>query len=78
MWTEEPLPTVHTYSDVTVGPYNGKEVVELHFVAPGTDNWIVVDRATAARLINQLRRALDDSYNEAISNRPGGSDDYGN
>lgn len=78
MWTEEPLPVVHTFSHVTIGPYNGKEVVELHFVGPGTDNWIVIDRATAARLINQLRRELDNSYNDAINNRPGGSDDYGN
>lgn len=66
-----PAPVIHTYSDVTVGPHDGKSVVELHFVGWQTDTYVVVDRATAARLINQLRRELDKEYNDRINERYG-------
>ena len=64
------------------GTFNGSSVeiqanvVSILFTAVNHERRITIDRATAARLINQLRRALDDDYNRAINERPGGSDDY--
>ena len=69
-------------SKVRIGEhyYTKKSVVELKFEELDDGNvhttTVVVDRATASRLINQLRRALDDDYNRSINERPGGSDDY--
>lgn len=56
---------IHTSSEVRAGTnYEGAEVVELRcFYFDGAkssrSSVTVVDRATAARLINQLRRVLD-------------------
>lgn len=56
---------VYYWSEVQTGiNWEDKSVVELRFTSQITDKTynssvVVVDRATAARLINQLRRALD-------------------
>lgn len=62
-------------SEVRIGDYwEGGRAVELRFWDQTTDKTqynakIIVDKATAARLINQLRRALDDDYNRVINER---------
>lgn len=66
---------VHISSEARVGKnYEGTPVAELTFYYQNANrrdtSTIVVDRATAARLINQLRRALDEDYNRAINERP--------
>ena len=50
-----------TYSEVKAGPNSeGKPVVKLRFEdGQNSAAVVVVDRATAARLINQLRKELD-------------------
>ena len=51
---------VHYHCDVLVGPnWEGKNVVEMRFTSGKDSSTVVVDRPTAARLINQLRRGLD-------------------
>lgn len=61
---------VHYHSDVLIGPNNyGETVVEIRFTSGKGTNSVVIDRATASRLINQLRRGLDDDYNQAINER---------
>lgn len=73
---------VYISADVRCGVnWEKRNVVEiqLHLAtnANRTDSTtVVVDRGTASKLINQLRRALDDSYNQSINERAGGSDDY--
>lgn len=67
---------IHISSEVVAGQnYEGQGVVQMKFHYPtssktNSSSTIVVDRATAARLINQLRRALDEDYNRAINERP--------
>ena len=51
---------VYYSSKVQVGyNYEQKQVVELRFSTSLYTNVVIIDKATAARLINQLRRALD-------------------
>lgn len=65
------LGTVHYHSEVRIGPnYEGKNVVELRLTSGNNTNVVVVDRPTAARLINQLRRSLDEDWNQQINERP--------
>lgn len=58
--------SVHFNSEVRLD--NG--LVELQFGHAHGHSVVVVDRATAARLINQLRRTLDQDYNDLINQRP--------
>lgn len=57
---------IHIHSEVEIGTnWEMDGVVELRFSLPTNGNnsstsVVVVDRPTAARLINQLRRALDE------------------
>ena len=51
---------VHYASEVRTGTnWEDKQVVQLRFSVNNYTSTVSVDRATAARLINQLRRALD-------------------
>jgi hypothetical protein len=61
----------HTGSKVLAGVnYENQRVIQLSFESGSHNTIVVVDRATAARLINQLRRVLDEDYNRAINERP--------
>lgn len=72
--------TRYIVSEVRIGDYwDGGQAVELKFSEQTSDKaryatTVVIDRATAARLINQLRRALDEDYMRSINNRPDGYD----
>lgn len=72
--------TRYIVSEVRIGDYwAGGQGVELKFSEQTSSETryattVVVDRATAARLINQLRRVLDEDYMRAINNRPDGYD----
>lgn len=67
---------VYITSEVRVGKnFEDESVVELKFSEQTTDklryvSTVVIDKATASRLINQLRRALDNDYNNSINERP--------
>lgn len=53
---------VNYHSEVQVGKnYEGQRVVEIRFANNGGTLVTVIDTATAARLIRQLRNALDNS-----------------
>lgn len=69
----ERRPVINHTSEVEVT--DGSVLLTFHSSSAAPDfAWI--DKATAARLIRQLRKALDDDYNRSINDRPGGSDDY--
>lgn len=51
---------IHFGSETQILRAGDKEVVEVFFTVSNYRSRILMDRATAARLINQLRRALDD------------------
>lgn len=57
------------------GTFNGSSVeiqgnvVSILFTAGPNERRLTIDKATGARLINQLRRALDDDYNRIINER---------
>lgn len=61
---------VNYYSEVNLGKtYEGQRVAELRFSCNGDTTVVVIDTATAAKLIRQLRKVLDDDYNRAINER---------
>lgn len=61
---------VNYYSEVNLGKtYEGQRVAELRFSRNGDTTVVVIDTATAAKLIRQLRKVLDDDYNRAINER---------
>lgn len=50
---------IHFGSEVQILKAGAKEVVEVNFTVANYRSRILMDRATAARLVSQLRRALD-------------------
>lgn len=54
------IKAVYYHSEVSTDRnLEGKDVVKLHLTFNNNSTVLVIDRPTAARLINQLRRALD-------------------
>ncbi len=58
---------IHFNSETQILRAGNKEVVEVWFSVANYRSRILMDRATAAKLINQLRRVLDEEYNNRIN-----------